>query len=192
MRLVVGLGNPGPRYAFSRHNVGWLVVDALLETLESRRSLSRYHGLLWGPFGEGERSFCVLKPVTYMNVSGRSVAAAWRGLNLTDPAQILVLFDDVHLPLGRLRLRPKGSAGGQNGMASIIGALGTDQIPRLRVGVGEPSRGELADWVLTEFSCSERPLLDKVLGVAVEAVRRWLEGEPMDRLAAAYNGMFLS
>jgi PTH1 family peptidyl-tRNA hydrolase len=77
-------------------------------------------------------------------------------------------------------------------MASIIGALGTDQIPRLRVGVGEPSRGELADWVLSEFSRSERPLLDKVLEVAVEAVHRWIEGEAMDRLAAAYNGMSLS
>lgn len=187
----MGLGNPGPRYAFSRHNVGWLVVDGLLDRLKNGRPQARYHGLLWGPFPGGDGPFSLLKPTTYMNVSGRSVGAACREIPLA-PSQLLLVYDDIHLPLGRIRFRPRGSAGGHNGMASVIGAVGTDEIARLRLGVGEPRGGELSDWVTSGFSRSEEPLVVKVLEVAVLAVDDWLEGEGMETLAARYNGLCLS
>ncbi|QTX31282.1 aminoacyl-tRNA hydrolase [Aminithiophilus ramosus] len=191
MRLVVGLGNPGPRYAFSRHNVGWLVVDGILAPLEGTKARTRYHGLFWGPFSARGGEFSLLKPTTYMNLSGRSVGAACREIPL-DPSRLLVVCDDIHLPLGKIRFRRRGSAGGHNGLISVIGAVGTDEVPRLRIGVGEPRGGDLADWVTAEFSRSEEPLLDRVLEVAVQAVEDWLGGEDMEKLAGRYNGLCLS
>ena len=192
MKLVVGLGNPGPRYAFSRHNVGWLVIDELLERLDACRPRARYHGLFWGPFRRGDDEFALVKPTAFMNLSGRSVEAACRNLPLPDTSRLLIVYDDIHLPLGKMRFRRKGSAGGHNGMASIISALGTEGIPRLRLGVDAPSGETLSDWVLSDFARSEEPLLNRVLETAVGAVEAWLEGTDMEVLAARYNGLALS
>ncbi|MDD5657751.1 MAG: aminoacyl-tRNA hydrolase [Elusimicrobia bacterium] len=164
MALVIGLGNPGPRYEKTRHNVGFRLADRLAEG-ESWRDFQglgtwcRKEGLLIG------------KPMTFMNESGRFVGALSR-FHKIEPARVLVCFDDVALPLGRLRLRARGSSGGQKGMESVIAALGTEDIPRLRIGVGpQPPGMDAAAFVLARFRPPEAAALDEVLGSALEAVR---------------------
>lgn len=187
MKLIAGLGNPGLRYAQTRHNIGWMVVDALAEKLDAGRFRSRFQGLLWGPWDSPWGEMVLLKPTTFMNLSGKSVRAAVRVLGV-DPADVLVVFDDIHLPVGRIRLRGKGSAGGHNGMSSVIGALETDQVARLRVGVGAPCSGaDQVDWVLGEFSDDEMQALAGVIDGSLEAVRLWaLEGA--QKAASTVNG----
>jgi len=149
--LVAGLGNPGPSYARTRHNVGWRVVDEL-----ARRHEGSFRGKFSGQLAEvrldGLR-LALLKPETYMNVSGKSVAAA-RSFFKTDPGQLLVVHDDVDLEPGRLQARRGGGLAGHNGLRSIAGALGTQDFLRLRIGVGRPGRGDrrpVADYVLSDF-----------------------------------------
>lgn len=175
VRLCVGLGNPGAKYGMTRHNVGWLAMDALLEKLNKFAGFQyRYNGMIWGPFDvEGERVY-LLKPLTFMNLSGRSVVQAKRELNI-DNNNILIVYDDIYLPFGKLRLRAKGSAGGHNGMASVIGALGTLEIPRLRIGTGreEPIK-DLIGFVLSPFDEEEMKALPDVLERAAKAILAWV------------------
>ena len=175
VRLCVGLGNPGAKYGMTRHNVGWLAMDALLEKLNKFAGFQyRYNGMIWGPFDvEGERVY-LLKPLTFMNLSGRSVVQAKRELNI-DNNNILIVYDDICLPFGKLRLRAKGSAGGHNGMASVIGALGTLEIPRLRIGTGreEPIK-DLIGFVLSPFDEEEMKALPDVLERAAKAILAWV------------------
>ncbi len=172
MWLVVGLGNPGPRYLRTRHNFGWLAVAALAESEKLRwREVSKFKGL----FAEWSGKAALLLPLTYMNLSGEAVAPTLETLALS-PERLLVLYDDLDLPLGRLKLAPKGGSGGHRGVASIIGALGTEDFPRLRLGIGRPLAGiAVRDYVLSEFTLEERPVVEKVLEVAVEAVRTVIE-----------------
>jgi PTH1 family peptidyl-tRNA hydrolase len=164
LRLVVGLGNPGERYARTRHNVGFRLVDQLAgdapwKDFEGLGHVCR-QGELW-----------LAKPMTYMNDSGAFVGALsrWRKI---PPGQILVCFDDVALPLGRLRLRLKGSGGGQKGMQSTLQHLGTQDVPRLRIGIGpQPSGMDSAVFVLSRFSSEEEKALAVALGDAAAAVR---------------------
>jgi len=164
LRLVVGLGNPGARYARTRHNVGFRLVeqlagDAPWRDFEGLGQVCRA-GELW-----------LAKPMTYMNDSGAFVGALsrWRKI---PPGQILVCFDDVALPLGRLRLRLKGSGGGQKGMQSTLQHLGTQDVPRLRIGIGpQPPGMDSADFVLARFSPDEEKALAAVLDDAAAAVR---------------------
>jgi PTH1 family peptidyl-tRNA hydrolase len=187
LKLIAGLGNPGLRYAQTRHNIGWMVVDSLVEKLGAGRFRSRFQGLLWGPWNSACGELALLKPTTFMNLSLKSVRAAVNVIGV-DPADVLIVYDDIHLPLGRLRFRPKGSAGGHNGMSSVIGALETDQIARLRVGVGAPSSGaDQIDWVLGEFEAPEMDVLARVLEGSLEAIRLWiLEGA--QKTASTVNG----
>ncbi len=175
VRLCVGLGNPGAKYGMTRHNVGWLAMDALLEKLNKFAGFQyRCNGMIWGPFDvEGERVY-LLKPLTFMNLSGRSVVQAKRELNI-DNNNILIVYDDICLPFGKLRLRAKGSAGGHNGMASVIGALGTLEIPRLRIGTGgwEPIE-DLIGFVLSPFDEEEMKALPNVLERAAKAILAWV------------------
>jgi peptidyl-tRNA hydrolase, PTH1 family len=168
-RLIVGLGNPGKEYRDTRHNVGFMVVDELAARLGvSFTEEKRWHGLL-AKFSEG----WLFKPQTYMNESGRAVRAVSQFYKIT-PAETLIVYDDVDLPLGRLRLRLAGSAGGHNGMRSLIASLGTDAFPRLKLGIatdsGRPGGDRLVGHVLGKFSAEEKPLLDSVLGRAADAV----------------------
>lgn len=175
VRLCVGLGNPGAKYGMTRHNVGWLAMDALLEKLNKFAGFQyRYNGMIWGPFDvEGERVY-LLKPLTFMNLSGRSVVQAKRELNI-DNNNILIVYDDICLPFGKLRLRAKGSAGGHNGMASVIGALGTLEIPRLRIGTGgEEPIEDLIGFVLSPFDEEEMKALPDVLERAAKAILAWV------------------
>ena len=186
LRLCVGLGNPGPRYAMTRHNMGWLAIDALLEHLKvSTEATFACSAMLWGPLSWKEKELVLLKPVTYMNLSGKAVKAASARFRI--PAEhILVIYDDVALPFGRLRLRAAGSAGGHHGMASVLGAMGTLTVPRLRIGIGSPADGDVASWVLSDFADEELAQLPEVMGRCVQAVEAWLSMD-MERAISYVN-----
>ena len=187
LALVIGLGNPGAEYARHRHNVGFRVVDALARAhglAFSRAKLARAHTAQGRIAG---RRVILAKPQTFMNRSGQAVGrlARWHKV---PPQQILVVYDELDLPLGRLRLRPEGGAGGHNGMRSIIEALGSQGFPRLRVGIDRPpGKMDPADYVLHPFSQEEAEIVAPVIDQAVAAIETWLaEGivAAMDR----YNG----
>lgn len=168
-RLIVGLGNPGAEYEATRHNVGFVVVDALAE--KARVTLA-YDGRADALMGEGRvrgRPLVLAKPQTYMNRSGSSVKHLLRRYGL-QPADLLVLVDDINLPLGKLRLRERGSSGGHNGVDDIIDALGTDDFPRLRLGIGSTfDRGGQVDFVLSPFEPDERPVIETSIQRARDA-----------------------
>ena len=191
MKLIVGLGNPGYEYVWTRHNAGWTIVDSFVARLGLREPQIKFRGADWGPvICCGERvSF--LEPHTYMNLSGLSVGEAARYQNLA-PEDILVISDDVALPFGRIRMRKSGSAGGQNGLKSIIGALGTLDVPRLRVGIGSPDgRMDLKDWVLGKIPQEQRREWHKIEDAAWEALVLWLSGDA-DRAMSKANGFRLN
>ena len=165
IRLIAGLGNPGREYENTRHNAGFMILDRLAAKLGVTFSNERkFEGHL-----ARSGSLFLLKPQTFMNLSGRSVAAVCQFYRI-DPAEVLVVYDDVALPEGRLRLRAGGSAGGHNGMRSMIACLGTDQFPRLRFGVGASDGKSLVGHVLGAFDPAGREDLDKSLEIAAEAV----------------------
>ena len=174
MKLVAGLGNPGPRYAGTRHNVGFLVVDQLARRWAA--SVDKYERRWEAQLGEGhyaDERVLLLKPQTYMNLSGESVAKLTRFFKI--PSQrVLVVYDDLDLPLARLRLRPDGGAGGHKGIRSIIERLGTQAFPRLRVGIGRPVHGDPVDFVLQDFTADEWTDVEAALDRAVEAIEHWL------------------
>ena len=154
MLIVVGLGNPGREYARTRHNVGFDVLDVLSEKTGIQLTKSAMHGLIGEGFAGGEK-LVLVKPQTYMNLSGQCVSelVSWYKPEMD---RLLIVYDDIDLPLGKLRLRKSGSAGTHNGMRSIIGLLGSQDFPRLRVGVGKKPEGwELADWVLSHYQTVE-------------------------------------
>ena len=183
MRLVFGLGNPGPEYASTRHNVGFEVLDFLARRegllFESANSLERYEGptaFLAARLFEPDA--LLVKPQTFMNRSGEVLPAllAWAG---AQPAQCLVVYDDMDLPLAKLRIRPHGSSGGHNGLESIIRTLGTDRLPRLRVGIGR-SPTDAARHVLSRFEPVEREALERAVAEAAEALFTWLRGDDIE------------
>lgn len=167
-KLIVGLGNPGKEYERTRHNVGFEVADILSE--RHRITLKQHRGMAlvgWGVLNTVRMG--VAKPITFMNRSGRPVSDVTRYYDV-DPADLLVVFDDLNLPLGTIRLRPGGSAGGHNGVQSIIDVLNTRDFPRLRIGIGsEYARGRQSDYVLSPFSSSDREVMDGVLLRAADA-----------------------
>lgn len=176
MKLVVGLGNPGPEYAWSRHNAGWLALDSFVSRTGLSKPRMQFGGAYWDAgILEGARvSF--FKPFTYMNLSGRAVAEVVRYCNLS-PSDILVVFDDVAIPFGKLRFRSSGSAGGQKGMISILGALGTLDVARLRIGVGSPlPEMAMADWVLGKLPPKQRAQWGQIEELAWDGLSRWLRG----------------
>lgn len=190
MRFVIGLGNPGSEYEHTRHNVGFDVVD----------HLARREGLLFEPahslegFGGPEAFACarsfepdalLVKPLTFMNRSGEVLPAllAWAGAT---PADLLIVVDDLDLEPARLRLRPGGGAGGHNGLQSILDTLGTDRVPRLRVGIGRP-RTDAARYVLERFAPEEREALERAVAEAAEASFAWLRSGDLDRLMSRFH-----
>ena len=162
--LIVGLGNPGSEYQRTRHNCGFRALDILAEQLGCKVDRLKFQGL-YTQVNYGSRKLFLLKPQTYMNLSGRSVLqlSAYFGI---PPQRIIVMFDDISLEPGRLRVRAEGSAGGHNGIKSIIQELGSQAFPRVKIGVGaKPNPNfDLADWVLSTFSASE----EKALGVSLK------------------------
>ena len=174
MKLIVGLGNPGTEYEKTRHNVGWMVVDAFAKKFRmdvSRHEKSAHTGT--GRVAGG--SVMVAKPLTYMNLSGDAVRLLVNAY-LDSTQDLMVVYDDIDLPLGKLRIRPNGSAGTHNGMRSIIAELQTENFPRLRVGIGQ-GEGKLRDYVLDEFSADEQPVIDRAIGRAVDALVLFCRGD---------------
>lgn len=172
MSLVLGLGNPGHSYAHTRHNAGWDVVERLVarwkaSPLETTPEYRAWRG------ADGGREVDLMVPLTFMNRSGEAVAVYRERRGLT-PAELLVVVDDVYLPLGRLRFRPAGSSGGHNGLASIEATLGTREWSRLRIGVGEAaSAANLREHVLEGYEADEVPVIESALDRAAEAVECW-------------------
>ena len=166
--LLVCLGNPGKEYANTRHNIGFLAADALEKRTGVKFNKLKYRALI-GEVELGGQRVLVVKPQTYMNLSGEAVKLAG-GFYKIPPERILVLYDDVSLPLGKLRIRASGSAGGHNGIKNIIAHLGTDAFPRIKVGVGAPQREDgLVDWVIGSFTASERKVVDEAIERALDA-----------------------
>ena len=175
--IVVGLGNPGEEYRNTRHNAGFLTIDALAESMGAHIDRMKYHALTT-EVTIGTHRVLLLKPMTYMNESGVAVSEAASFYKI--PADhILVISDDISLAPGKLRLRRKGSAGGQKGLKSIIEKLGTEDFPRLRMGVGAKPHPDydLASWVLSNFSKNENELLNGAISCAHDGIRLILDGK---------------
>lgn len=217
-RIVLGIGNPGPEYEQTRHNIGFMVLDLVAQRLGLRFERLERHaddgsrsfsGKVKAKVCEGRRkgrSFLLVKPQTYVNLSGEVAAPLLRHAG-RPPESLFVIVDDLNLPLGRMRIRPSGSAGGHNGLKSVQQMLGTDAYPRLRLGIGQPtggSRGEgpgdrrsgseglrAADWpdyVLAPFLPEEREVLGRVLGRAADCVQAWIDGADLQNLMGTWNG----
>ena len=171
VRLIVGLGNPGEEYEGSRHNAGFSLIDGLLERLPKgfEQIHHGYRSIYWRGAYAG-RSLLLQKPQTYMNLSGEAVSSMLRAERLS-PEEVLVLYDDMDLPLGRIRLRKNGGNGGHNGMGSVIECLGTENFPRLRFGIGKMANGHgSADFVLSRFREEEQELFRKTREGALDAL----------------------
>jgi PTH1 family peptidyl-tRNA hydrolase len=182
MKLVVGLGNPGREYEETRHNAGFLVVDYLAHAEGVTFSPSRFQALL-ARATIGDHIVLLVKPQTYMNLSGLAVAALVRFYKLDPKDDLLIVSDDLDLPLGRLRFRMRGSHGGQRGLLSIINELGTDEFSRLRLGIGRPLENEDAKGhVLSVFDPEEEPVLDEVILTAAGAVCTWIKKGPIEAM----------
>ena len=166
--LIVGLGNPGRQYEDTRHNVGFMVLDRLATASGAAfQSVPKWQSHMTKLPGSGT---VLLKPQTFMNLSGRAIQQIL-SFHKWQPSQMLVIYDDVALPLGSLRFREKGSAGGHNGIKSILQHLGSDAFPRLKIGIGGSQPGEMVGHVLGKFSPDERPVLENTLATALEAVQ---------------------
>lgn len=174
----MGLGNPGEKYEETRHNVGFMVADELGKRGSFSIQKVKYHALT-STATIGGQGALVMKPTTYMNLSGEAVGEAARFYKIP-PDHVLVISDDVDLPLGKLRIRTNGSAGGHNGLKSIIQHLGSDQFPRLKVGVGGKPHPDydMADWVLSKFQGEDKKLIDETVKRAAEAVECLLKDGP--------------
>lgn len=181
--LIVGLGNPGRKYEESHHNAGFMALDDLAARLGASVTRAKFDALTGMAVLAGKKVL-LMKPQTFMNLSGKAVGAAASFYKL-QPQQVLVLYDDIALAPGKLRIRPSGSAGGHNGIKSIIGALGTQDFPRIRIGVGERRGGEadLADFVLASFSTADRKLMLGRFDDVYEAAGLIVNGD----VAAAMN-----
>ena len=185
--LIVGLGNPGENYARTRHNIGFRAVDCLAGQLGAKIDRAKFRGL-YGQANYKGLKLILLKPQTFMNNSGLSVMDAARFYKL--PAErVIVLFDDISLDVGRLRVRAEGSAGGHNGIKSIIGGLNSQSFPRVKIGVGAKPHPdyELADWVLSNFTKDEEKLLSPVMEDAASAALELIENG-VQAAASKYNG----
>ena len=175
--LIVGLGNPGKEYAFTRHNAGFLTLDYLSDILKVSINRSKFKALV-AEGTIGDKRVLLMQPQTYMNNSGEAVIEAVNFYKIK-PENVIVIFDDISLPVGKMRIRKNGSAGGHNGIKSIIAHLGTQDFPRVKIGVGEKPHKEmdLADWVLSKFPQDEQKVLFEKFGDASEAVKLMVSGK---------------
>ena len=185
--LIVGLGNPGKEYEHTRHNCGFRAIDILAEKLNCKIDKGKFQGL-YGQTIYSKKKLYLLKPQTYMNLSGRSVLQLSSYFSIP-PQRIIVMFDDISLPPGKLRVRSDGSAGGHNGIKSIINEIGSQDFPRVKIGVGAKQHPEqdLADWVLSTFSASEEKALQPAIDNAAEAALNIIE-HGIQHTANQYNG----
>ncbi len=186
MRIIIGLGNPGKDYEKTRHNAGFRVIDLLCEKYEIQTARMKFHSMI----GEGKiagEKVLLVKPTTYMNNSGQAVREIVSYYQL-EPKDIVVFSDDIDIPFGTLRIKRKGSAGGHNGLKSVIYHLQSDEFPRIKLGVGKKQEGEdLADFVLGRFSRNEQEVMDTLIEMAAESLEVLIkDGE--DKAMSEYNG----
>jgi peptidyl-tRNA hydrolase, PTH1 family len=188
MKVICGLGNPGERYRLTRHNVGFRVVDLLADRwqLTGAGRLRDGAALLEAQRPEPVGRVLLVKPMRFMNLSGGPLRAALRQTDVDVTSEMLVVADDIDLPLGRIRLRRSGSAGGHNGLRDIISSFGSNEFNRLRIGVGRA--GEAVDHVLATFKPDERELADEMVQLGADAAERWL-GDGIDEAMNAFNGL---
>ncbi len=188
MKLVVGLGNPGPEYADTRHNVGWLVLDAVAREMGAAEfRLDKKFRAEIAEARRGGDKVLLIKPQTYMNLSGEAVGAIMRFNKLT-PKDVLVLYDDLAIPLGSVRVRPDGSAGGHNGIKSLIAHLNTQVFDRVRVGIGPQPPGVPSErFVLAKWAPGERVLVPEAVALGAEATLGVMR-LGVERAMTAYNG----
>jgi PTH1 family peptidyl-tRNA hydrolase len=187
MKLIVGLGNPGPEYARTRHNVGFQCLDYIA----ARHNISfdkKNMKAIWGKGSVAGKDVILAKPQTFMNLSGQSVGEIVRFFKLDPKQDLLVVYDDLDLPVGKLRLRPNGSSGGQNGLRNIIDLLGTPDIQRLRVGIGRPRQGTARDRVLNDFNKEEQAVMEQIYSRVEQAVLIWL-AEGMEPAMNRFNAV---
>lgn len=185
--LIVGLGNPGMKYRGTRHNVGYAALDALADSLGVKADRVKFQGLMAQASIAGHK-VVLLKPTTYMNLSGQSVQAAAKFYHIP-PEHIIVLSDDISLEPGRLRVRRNGSAGGHNGLKSIISSIGSQEFPRIKIGVGAKPHPDydLADWVLGVFPLNQREAMTETYKRAAQAVVTYIDKGP-EAAANQFNG----
>ncbi len=184
--IVAGLGNPGKQYENTRHNAGFIALDKLADKYNCNVSKMKYKALIGDCTIAGKRTL-LMKPQTFMNLSGEAVVQAMSFYKIP-PENVIVLFDDISLDVGRMRIRRKGSDGGQKGMRSIIELSGSSLFPRVKIGIGEKPNPnwQLADWVLSRFTAAEREALDKVTDNACGAVEYIIAGN-IDKAMADFN-----
>lgn len=184
--LVVGLGNPDKKYENTRHNAGWLALDYIAEKFSCNVNKIKYKSFI-GECNIGGKKVMLMKPTTYMNNSGQAVVEAMNFYKIP-PENVIVILDDISLDVGKMRIRSKGSDGGQKGMRSIIYLSGSDKFPRIKIGIGsKPNpQWDLADWVLSKFTNDEGKLLEKMFENATQAVELITDGK-IDRAMNLFN-----
>lgn len=184
--IIAGLGNPEPKYEITRHNAGFLAIDRIADNANVSIKKMKFHALIGEAELGGERCL-LLKPLTYMNKSGEAIAEAMRYYQIP-PERVLILFDDISLDPGKLRIRQKGSAGGHNGIKSIIEMTKSSDFPRIKIGVGKKPHPDydLADWVLSKFKKDELPLMDEAFTNAADAAAMIVSGS-VDHAMNRYN-----
>ena len=185
MKLIVGLGNIGKEYDETRHNAGFMTIDHFAEKHNFEFNKQKFDAMIADGIVNGEKVI-LAKPTTYMNESGRSVRQIVDFYKLS-PEDVLIVHDDMDLATGRLRLRQKGSAGGHNGIKSIIAHLGTEKFKRLRIGIDHPEKQKVVDWVLTRFSLDQRAEFDVGMNEAVDAIDDWLENDDFMKTMNRFN-----
>lgn len=174
-KIIVGLGNPGSKYRETRHNIGYMVLAELVKRTTVDKPRNQFHAEVWEVRLENQ-NVLLLFPTTFMNLSGTSVAEAVRFYKLNPASDLMVVCDDLDLPLGRLRIRESAGCGGQKGLKDIVARLGTQNFPRIRVGIGRPtSQDQVVDFVLTSFRSNERSEIDQAIQRAAEALTLWIK-----------------
>ena len=185
MKLIVGLGNPGAKYANTKHNVGFMTLDQYADAKNVSLLNEKFNGLYVKTRINGEHVI-LLKPLTYMNESGQAVGEYARFFKIA-PADILIIQDDMDLPLAKMRIRESGSAGGHNGIKSVIAHLGTQDFLRLKIGIQHPKREKVIDWVLTPFEKDDAALIQHSYSVAQGALDDFIAGVSVQELMNKYN-----
>jgi peptidyl-tRNA hydrolase, PTH1 family len=179
MKIIVGLGNPGREYAHTRHNVGFITIDELSNRHNISLDKEKFKGIYGSGFIQGEKVILV-KPLTYMNLSGECVRPMMDYFGL-DVENLIVIYDDLDLPIGKIRLRTKGSAGGQNGMKSIIQQVGSQDFKRIRIGIGRPTNGmSVPNYVLSKFTEEEVPDVVASIKSSADACDKWMKDSFID------------
>lgn len=184
MKIIVGLGNPGKEYRNTRHNIGYMVLEEIARRYPIEKQESKFDAVIGQIRINGEKILLV-KPLTYMNLSGQSVQPLihWHKLDIQD---MMVIYDDMDLPLGTIRMRASGGSGGHKGIKSIIDRMATSEFARTRIGIGRPADREAAEWVLGRFSPAEKEQIEQTVKRAADAVERWINSGIIEAMNA-YN-----